>query len=94
MVKVNKRYHITEHGIKIWGTNFKLTVFSFHKFLLTAGILVAVLFDLTKSSQVSKNWKTPALPNGVVVTASSEWPGTSVRNARLETKTYSYLDHT
>jgi len=43
---MNKRFLITDHGVKLWGTNFKLTVFSFHKILLTAGMLMAVIFDL------------------------------------------------
>ena len=46
IVKMNKRYHITDHGLKLWRTNLNLTVFSFHKILLTAGILVALSMDL------------------------------------------------
>jgi hypothetical protein len=46
IVKMNKRFLITDHGVKLWGTNLKLTVFSFHKILLTAGMLMAVIFDL------------------------------------------------
>jgi hypothetical protein len=43
---MNKRFLITDHGVKLWGTNFNLTVFSFHKILLAAGMLMAVIFDL------------------------------------------------
>ena len=83
-VMVNKEYELTDHGFTIYKTGLKITVFSFHKLLYITAILLTIIYDVKLTSNISKNWASPALISGGNVRASSEWPGTSIRHADLD----------